>query len=127
MTRKGVFVILAAMAASRQFAYDIDLEPDAAKRRTVAILQGRGPETAMLYLKAPKPWVIAGSAITAQDDNLWSAVSTTPNRPSHVYQVVNARSGQQHVTIFGQLTQPGPGYGRNPWFKATVPAVDIDW
>ncbi len=41
--------------------------------------------------------------------------------------MVNAHSSQQYVTIFGTLTQPDPGSGRNPWFKATVPAVDIDW
>ena len=40
---------------------------------------------------------------------------------------MNAHSSQQYVTIFGTLTQPDPGSGRNPWFKATVPAVDIDW
>ena len=27
---------------------------------------------------APTPWVIAGSAITAQDDSLWSGFNTTP-------------------------------------------------
>ena len=127
MTRKGVFVILAAMAASKQFAYEIRLEPDAAKRRTVSILKSQGPETAMLYLYAPAPWVIAGSAITAQDDNLWSGFNTTPNNYCHIYRMVSARSSQQYVTVFGQLTQPGDGYGINPWFKATVPAVDIDW
>jgi hypothetical protein len=127
MTRKGVFVILVAMAASTQFAYEIRLEPDAAKRRTVSILKSQGPETAMLYLYAPAPWVIAGSAITAQDDNLWSGFNTTPNNYCHIYRMVSARSSQQYVTVFGQLTQPGDGYGINPWFKATVPAVDIDW
>ncbi len=29
----------------------------------------------------PTPWVIAGSAITAQDDSLWSGFNTTPNKP----------------------------------------------
>ena len=129
MTDTRFFAILAAMtaAAISVSAYDIDLEPDAAKRRTVTVFKSQGPQTASLYLKAPSPWVIAGSAITAQDDNLWSAVSTTPNTRTHVYQMVNAHSSQQHVSIFGFLTQPGPGPGRNPWFKATVPAVDIDW
>ncbi len=129
MTDTRFFAILAAMtaAAISVSAYDIDLEPDAAKRRTVTVFKSQGPQTASLYLKAPSPWVIAGSAITAQDDSLWSAVSTTPNTRTHVYQMVNAHSSQQHVSIFGFLTQPGPGPGRNPWFKATVPAVDIDW
>ena len=129
MTDTRFFAILAAMtaAAISVSAYDIDLEPDAAKRRTVTVFKSQGPQTALLYLKAPSPWVIAGSAITAQDDSLWSAVSTTPNTRTHVYQMVNAHSSQQHVSIFGFLTQPGPGPGRNPWFKATVPAVDIDW
>ena len=65
MTGRRFLAIMAAMTAARLFAYDIQLEPDAAKRRTVAILRSQGPETAMLYLYAPAPWVIAGSAITA--------------------------------------------------------------
>ena len=67
MTDTRFFAILAAMtaAAISVSAYDIDLEPDAAKRRTVTVFKSQGPQTASLYLKAPSPWVIAGSAITA--------------------------------------------------------------
>jgi hypothetical protein len=44
-------VVLAVTAAVSASAYDINLEPDAAKRRTVTILEFQGPKTAALHLK----------------------------------------------------------------------------
>ena len=129
MTKTQRFAIITAMTvtAHNTLAYEIHLEPDAAKRRTVTVCRSQGPETAALYLSAPAPWVIAGSAITAQDDNLWGGFSTAPNSPTHIYRMVNAHSSQQYVGIYGLLTQPGQGEGTPPWFRATVPSVDIDW
>ncbi len=131
MTTRRLSVIIALMlTGTYAFAqYEIDLTPDAAKRRTVTIYRSHGPKTASLYLNAPDPWYIGHSSIVARDDVLWEGPvggSSSPSK-SHIYNMLSADSSEQYVCIFGDLVQPGVGPGYNPWFRATVPSVDIDW
>ncbi len=131
MTMRRLSVIIALMlTGTYAFAqYQIDLTPDASKRRTVTIYRSHGPKTASLYLNAPDPWYIGHSSIVARDDVLWEGPvggSSSPSK-SHIYNMLSADSSEQYVCIFGDLVQPGVGPGYNPWFRATVPSVDIDW
>ena len=61
-----------------------------------------------------------------QDDCLWQAHSTPRGGGVHVYRMVNAHSSQQYVEITGNLVRPGT-QGVPPWFRTTVPSVDVDW
>ena len=135
MTKAQILAIMAAMtAATHTFAqqtFHVELEPYTAKRRVVPI--SGGPVTAYLRLTPEDPWSIRESGITAPDDDwLWSgpygSFPGTPPLPSaHTYLLLNGVSSRQYVQIYGHLYRPGPGEGVSPWFRATVPAVDIDW
>ena len=129
MTRTRAFVImgLITVVADSVFAgaHIVNLEPDTAKRRAIVIYRSKSTET--LYLYAPTPWVIGSSHIVAQDTNLWHPLNTSPNNYCHIYNLVNASPGQEYVAVYGNLTQDGTGFGYSPWFRATVPSVDIDW
>lgn len=131
MTNSAFWIIMVVMATGAQLSaqYSVELEPDTAKRQVVAI--DYGAATAELHLHPQTPWRIGSSRIAAQDDFLWSGPygSTGTSEPQpylHRYLMLNAHSSREYVKITGVLTQDGSG-GTPPWFRVTVPSVDIDW
>lgn len=130
---KGAFgvmmIVMMNVARLSGAQYSVELEPDTAKRKVIAI--GYGARTAELSLHPEVPWRIGSSRIDAQDDVLWSGPygsygTSDPTPCLHRYLMLNAHSSREYVKITGVLTQDGAG-GTPPWFRATVPAVDIDW
>ncbi len=122
-----VVLCLTAFLSNAVSTYEISLVPDAAKRRAVVIQKGQGPATASLLLRTSHPWLIDSSRIATSDDCLWYAANTPARNSTHVYRLVNADSSEQYVRIAGSLTRSGSESGRKPVFRATVPAVDVDW
>ncbi len=125
----GVMMMVMVTEALLSADYGVELEPDTAKRQVIAI--DCGAVTAELYLHPQTPWRIGSSRIAAQDDFLWSgpygSYGTLPPTPYlHRYLMLGAHSSREYVKITGYLTQDGSG-GTPPWFRVTVPAVDIDW
>jgi len=104
--------------------FTVNLEPDAAKRRAVPISYGTC--SAELYLYAPEGWMIGHSSIVAQDSTLWTGPSEYSVR-THLYRMLNANSSREYLVVYGNLTKGEGTDGRSPWFRATVPTVDIDW
>lgn len=41
--------------------------------------------------------------------------------------MMNVYSSREYLVVYGRLTKGEGGDGYSPWFRATVPAVDIDW
>ena len=130
---KGAFgvmmIVMMNVARLSGAQYSVELEPDTAKRKVIAI--GYGARTAELWLHPEVPWRIGSSRIAAQDDFLWSGPygsygTSDPTPHLHRYLMLNAHSSREYVKITGVLTQDGAG-GTPPWFRVTVPAVDIDW
>lgn len=115
------------MTGAQAFAqYEVKLDPNTAKRRAVPI--DPGPCFATLRLYTETPWKIRDSHIALQaDDGLW--VGPEEGDTEHTYRM--ARSGHsslEFVQVEGHLfQQTGPGNDPLPWFRATVPAVDVDW
>lgn len=122
-----VVLCLTAFLSNAVSTYEISLVPDAAKRRAIVIQKGQGPATASLLLRTSHPWLIDSSRIATSDDCLWYAANTPARNSTHVYRLVNADSSEQYVRIAGSLTRSGSESGRKPVFRATVPAVDVDW
>jgi len=136
MTRGILYAIIMCVMTegyiNAESFYHVYLEPDKAERQV--IYTDPGPTSARLTLQ-PKDlsWSIANSYIDAPDDDcLWvgpygSSPYTTPMPYSHVYYMFNGYSSREYVRIKGTLTKGGGGSGNNPWFRVTIPDVDIDW
>ena len=127
MTRTGAFAMMGAMLVGAHAGagmFTVNLEPDAAKRRAVPISYGTC--SAELYLYAPEGWMIGHSSIVAQDSTLWTGPSEYSVR-THLYRMLNANSSREYLVVYGNLTKGEGTDGRSPWFRATVPTVDIDW
>lgn len=131
MTKSAFWVMMMTMmnVARLNAQYSVELEPDTAKRKVIAI--DYGTRTAELYLHPQTPWKIGSSRIAAQDDFLWSGPygsygTSAPHPYLHRYLMLGAHSSREYVKITGVLTQDGSD-GTPPWFRVTVPSVDIDW
>ncbi|MDD5704866.1 MAG: hypothetical protein PHR35_03010 [Kiritimatiellae bacterium] len=129
MTKAHIAAMLSIMTGAAQvvWALRVDLEPCERKRQTVTIPYGPGSWTEALWLYAPDTWRIGESHIIAQDDAFWIPYSTLANSECHIYLMVDAYSSQQYVSIYGHLVRSGAGKGTPPWFRVTVPSVDVDW
>ena len=107
--------------------YKVFLDPNGgAYRRAVPIADSPSSATLSLQPRNPRD-NIARSSITLQDSTLWQRTRATDE--IHVYQMTDGYSSREWVIIDGNLKRPGNGGGntREPTFRVTVPAVDIDW
>jgi hypothetical protein len=130
--RSGVlgWVVLSVSMIVRAADYTVKLEPDTAKRKVIAI--GPAPVSATLSLTPELPWKIGSSQIAAQDTFLWwgpygYTEGTSPQPYLHSYRMLNASSSREYIKITGKLVKDGSGSATPPWFRVTVPSVDIDW
>jgi len=131
-------VILGALLSNAQnysvMNYEVKLHPNKAARVAFPF---ENPGYASLSL-TPAPNTgynkIVNSVIEfPSDDVLWHRVDV--NASSHVYAIDAGKgpgySGREHVIIKGELGNTAAGGGgeppKNPWFRVTVPDVNINW